>query len=120
MAALSKEQRQSLHVLAFMLFRMGQEERAQRIYDGLRALSVPGHPDRMALAGLAAIAIDRGDGAAALKFLDRVLDDKALPARRPAFVFMKAQALWLEGRKAEARAVLDDYLAVAKAEGNDE
>ncbi len=118
MTALSKEQRQSLHVLAFMLFRMGQEERARRIYDGLRALSSPGHPDRTALAGLAAIAIGRGDGGAALKFLDRAIEEGALPSRHAAFFFMKAQALWMEGRKAESRAALDEYLFLSNGGRN--
>ena len=39
MAELTSNQRRSLHVLAYMLFRMGQEARARKIYAGLAALA---------------------------------------------------------------------------------
>jgi hypothetical protein len=117
MAALNQEQRQTLHVLAFMFFRMGLMERAGRIYDGLRALSSPGQPDRLALAGLAAIALEKGDGATALGFLRQILGAGALPSRQAVFLLLKAQALWLEGRKEESRAALDEYLFLNSGEG---
>lgn len=40
--ALNAEQRRALHVLAYMMLRMGQEERAGRIYAALAALELPG------------------------------------------------------------------------------
>ncbi len=117
MAALNQEQRQTLHVLAFMFFRMGLMERAGRIYDGLRALSSPGQPDRLALAGLAAIALEKGNGATALGYLRQILGAGALPSRQAVFLLLKAQALWLEGRKEESRAALDEYLFLNSGEG---
>ena len=119
MKVLNPEQRQALHVLAFMLFRMKREESARTIYDALSTLSPPGRPDILALAGLAAIAIDMGDGAAALHLLKPVLAKKALPARQSVFYLMKAQALWLEKRKDEARRALDEYLFLTGRERND-
>ena len=105
-----REQIRALHVLAYMLFRMGQEERAERIYKGLLALSAPEAPDRLACAGLAAIAIGRGDGASALGYLRPVLDGGVLSSKQAVFLFMKAQALRLEKRETEAKAALDGYL----------
>ena len=110
---LGSDQKQTLHVLAYMLYRMGQEERAERLYRGLLALSETGQPDRLAKAGLAAIAIGRGDGASALEHLRPVLNNAVLSSRQAVFLFMKAQALWLEKREPEARAALNEYLFLA-------
>ena len=110
MAELNRSQRQSLHVLAYMLFRMGQEDRAWKIYSGLVSLAPTNKPDRQALAGLAAIAIEKGKGAHALEFLRAAMEGAVLSSRHAALYFMKAQALWLEGRTAEAEAARDEFL----------
>ena len=67
--ALSRDQKKSLHVLAYLMFRMGQETRARKIYAGLNALAPHEKPDRKALTGLAAIAIEKEEGAKALEYL---------------------------------------------------
>ncbi len=118
MDALAPEQRQALHVLAFMLFRMKREESARTIYEALSSLAPSGQPDRLALAGLAAIALGKGKGAAALNFLKPVLAGKALSTRQAVFHLMKAQALWLENRKEEARSALNEYLLMTGRERN--
>ncbi len=110
---LGADQKQALHVLAYMLYRMGQEERAGRLYRGLLALSGSSRPDKLACAGLAAIDIGRGDGASALAHLRPVLSNVVLSSRQAVFLFMKAQALWLERRETEARAALNEYLFLA-------
>ena len=110
MAGLSGDQKKSLHVLAYMLFRMGQEERARKIYAGLVSLAPEGKPDRNALTGLAAVAISRGEGASALEYLRAAMEGAALSSRRATLLLMKAQALWLEGRTAEAEAARDEFL----------
>ena len=69
MAGLSGDQKKSLHVLAYMLFRMGQQDRARKIYAALVSLAPEDRPDRKALSGLAAIAIGKGEGAKALELL---------------------------------------------------
>ena len=109
MAELTSNQRRSLHVLAYMLFRMGQESRARRIYAGLSALSSEKKPDRKALIGLAAIAVENGEGAKALEYLRSAMDGAVLSSKHAALHFMKAQALRLEGRNAEAEAAIDEY-----------
>ena len=116
---LTAEEKKALHVLAYMMLRMGQEERAGHIYAALAALSPQGVPDRLALAGMAASALQRGDGAAALESLRGAMDGVPLSSRQAALLLMKAQALWLEGRKEEARSVRDEFLFLAgKREGN--
>lgn len=110
MAGLNGDQRKSLQVLAYMLFRMGQEERARKIYAALAALAPAGRPDRNALTGLAAIAIGRGEGSRALEYLRAAMEGAALSSKRAALLLMKAQALWLEGRETEARAARDEFL----------
>ncbi|WP_418764235.1 hypothetical protein [Mailhella sp.] len=110
MAKLKENQRRTLHVLAYMMLRMGQRERAERIYAALEALAPQSHPDRLALAGAAAVAISAGNGAKALEYLRGAMSGGPLSSRRTALYLMKAQALWLEGRKEEARAALDEYL----------
>jgi hypothetical protein len=121
MVGLSGDQKKSLHVLAYMMFRMGQEERARRIYAALVSLAPEDRPDRTALTGLAAIAIGRGDGAGALEHLRAAMEGAALSSRRAALLLMKAQALWLEGRVAEAQAARDEFLFLSdrSARGND-
>jgi len=114
MSALNTDQKKSLHVLAYMLFRMGQEERARKIYAALASLAPEGRPDRNALTGLAAIAISRGEGGRALEYLRAAMEGTALSSRRSALLLMKAQALWLEGRTAEAEAARDEFLFLSE------
>ncbi|WP_294446098.1 hypothetical protein [uncultured Mailhella sp.] len=110
MAALRESQRRALHVLAYMMLRMGQEDRAARIYAALASLATPENPDRLALAGTAAVAISEGRGAKALEALRGAMGGAPLSSRQAVLHLMKAQAFWLEGRKEEARAALDEYL----------
>ena len=60
---LTKDERTALSVLAFLFFRMGMDERARRVYEALAELSEPGTGDRrFAKAGVAAVAVESGDG----------------------------------------------------------
>ena len=113
MGRLNEQQRRTLHVLAYMMLRMGQEARAGRIYAALAALAPEQGPDRLALEGLAALAISRGNGAKALEYLRGARGGRVLSSRQAVLHLMKAQALWLEGRREEARAALDEYLFLA-------
>ena len=62
MDALAPEQRQALHVLAFMLFRMKREESARTIYEALSSLAPSGQPDRLAPGRLAGLLPRTGEG----------------------------------------------------------
>ena len=113
MPVLKENQKKTLHVLAYMMLRMGQEERAGRIYAALAGLASREPPDRLALAGMAAVAISEGRGAEALEHLRAAMSGAHLSSRQAVLHLMKAQAFWLEGRREEARAALDEYLFLA-------
>ena len=113
MAALEADQKKVLHVLAYLMLRMGQEERAGRIYAALVALAPQEKPDRLAHTGLAAVAISQGQGAEALENLRIATEGAAMSSRKAALLLMKAQALWLEGRETEARTACDEYMFLA-------
>lgn len=113
MPVLKENQKKTLHVLAYMMLRMGQEERAGCIYAALAGLASREHPDRLALAGMAAVAISEGRGAEALEHLRAAMSGAHLSSRQAVLHLMKAQAFWLEGRREEARAALDEYLFLA-------
>ena len=113
--ALSSEERRALHVLGYLLLRMGLYDRAGRVYAAL--VADPDQVDRLAHAGLAATELERGEGRTALEQLHAAMSGGALSSRQAALHLMKARALWMEGRKDEARAAVDEYLYLA---GNEE
>lgn len=115
MAGLSGDQKKSLHVLAYMLFRMGQQDRARKIYAALVSLAPEDRPDRKALSGLAAIAIADGEGGRALEYLRAAMEGTALSSKSAALLLMKAQALWQEGRVTEAHAARDEFLFLTES-----
>ena len=71
---ITRDERRTLSVLAFLFFRMGLEDRAKRVYDAIAELSEPGSSDyRFAKAGLAAVAVESGQGAEALASLKEAM-----------------------------------------------
>ncbi len=111
--SVTSDEKRALDVLAFLLFRMGQGERAARVYESLAELSEPGSRDwRMAHQGLAAASIELGDGEKALAAVKAAMKGRTLSTKESALHLMKAQALWLLGRKEEARGARDVYLSL--------
>ena len=106
-SSLSAEQRKTLNVLGYMFLRMGHFDRAQRIFAAMLALD-PG--DRWASRNLAAIAVQKGDGASALRHLQTALGNEPLSSRDAALHLLRAKALWLEGRKDEAHRAVDEFM----------
>lgn len=108
---LSPEHRTTLHVLAFLYFRMGRMANAGRIYAALAAMppSAGEHqPDWRTHAGLAAVAIEQEDGETATAHMLAAMDMALFPSDAPERIIlsrMHAKALWLCGKKDEARAV---------------
>lgn len=109
---LSPENRTTLHVLAFLYFRMGRLESAARIYAALAAmppLPDASQPDWRTLAGQAAVALEQEDGAAALTHARAAMAAGGFPPDTPEAEVLKrmyAKALWLCGNKDEARALI--------------
>ena len=115
---LTKDERTTLSVLAFLFYRMGLEDRARRVYEALAELSEAGTADRrFACAGLAAVAIESGDGPEALVRIREALSGGPLSSRDAALHLLQAQAFWLEGRQDEARAARDEYLRLCGSAG---
>ncbi len=105
----------TLRVLAYLFFRMGHMERAGRVFAALAALADPEHPDLQAIAGLAAVALEQGRGKEALEYLRVVMEGGTLngqvfSSKQAVFYLMRAQALWMEGRREEAQSMVETYL----------
>ena len=113
---INNDERKTLSVLAFLFFRMGMEERSKRIYEALAELSAPGSSDwRFAQAGMAAIEVEAGRGAEALGHLKAAMEGGPLSTKDAALHLLKSQALWQQGRKAEAEAARDEFLRLSGA-----
>ena len=107
-SALSTDQQRALHVLGYLLMRMGQFRRVRKLAQALLALDAA---DTWARRYLAVACLETGDPDRALEELDRILDEGALPSRHAALHLLRARALWQAGRTGEARNALNAYLA---------
>lgn len=109
-AELTEQQRLSLLMLAYCYARMGWFAHAKKVYAALTALSAR---DWQAEAGLAVTLLrEAKSGAAASAALDHVrrAQSYAPAAAKPcALRLLEARALWLLGRREEARAALETY-----------
>ncbi len=114
---LTDDERLTLHVLAWLLLRMGLPERAGRVYAALA--DAEDAPDRRACAGLAAVELTRPDGdpAVALRWLNAALAGRAPSSREAGLHLMRAQALWRADRTDEARSALAAWRHNHGAEG---
>jgi tetratricopeptide (TPR) repeat protein len=119
MEELGREHIVSLKVLGFLYLRLGFFDRATRLF---RALSALLPEDAEAALSLAAALLENGDAAEALSLLDApsLADDPAGLAASgnragPAFLLLKARALWRLQKNEEALAVMDRYLAAGEA-----
>ena len=109
---MTAEQLTTLRVLAYLFFRMGHMERAGRVFAALAALADPECPDLQANVGLAAVALEQGRGKVALEHLRAIMEnkDRAFSSKEAVFYLMRAQALWMEGRREEAKSMVETYL----------
>ncbi|MBR5997508.1 MAG: hypothetical protein IK027_00175 [Deltaproteobacteria bacterium] len=109
---MTAEQLTTLRVLAYLFFRMGHMERAGRVFAALAALADPECPDLQANVGLAAVALEQGHGKEALEHLRTIMEnkDRAFSSKEAVFYLMRAQALWMEGRREEAKSMVETYL----------
>ncbi len=102
------DERQALHVLAWLFLRAGFMERAERVYAGLSVLDPS---DARANMGLAAVELAKKncDPERVLDLLDKA-ETNGTDMKGAGLRLMKARALWLCGRGKEARAVLGDSI----------
>lgn len=130
MAVLNARERASLHVLAFLFFRMGASDRAGRIYAALAALPTQDGEssfavDAQAVLGQAAVALELGDAPEALEHVQNLLahmntqeTDVLSPGARWATInsvahLVRAQALRTLDRMEEALAATKQYQSMA-------
>lgn len=100
--------RQALHVLGHLFLRMGRFAQARKLFAALVALD---DGDRQARASLAAACLSLGEGAEALKHVDMAIAAGPLSTREAALHLIRARALALCGRGAEASAATEAWLA---------
>ena len=118
---LERQQRETLSVLGYMYLRMGELDRAGRLFTALLALAEKENPDsrdapwrdaltRLAHASLAAVEIVRDNPKSALDHLHRAMDGRVLSSRHAALHLLRARALWRQGRKDEAGLAVEAYV----------
>lgn len=113
MAELELEQRRTLHVLAFLFYRMGLFERAGRVYAVLARPAADGSADARARIGRAACLLALGDPDGALRLINAACAGRVLSTAEAPLLLMKAQALHAQGRAEESAAARDAYMRLA-------
>ena len=118
MAALDQECLEALEILGHVYFLQGRKTEARIVFNGLLALD-EGH--QSALKHLAALNLEEGAGGKALLRLEACAlgAEKAGGDPDPRLWLMRAQALSLEGRQAEARESLAEYVKRSHGESQD-
>ncbi|MDR1945583.1 MAG: tetratricopeptide repeat protein [Desulfovibrio sp.] len=105
---LQREQIESLEILGYVYFRQGRAKEARIVFEGLAALAPE---NEVALGHLAALAVERGDGAEALRRLDAYVAEYPDRKHEPALALLRIRALRLNGREDEAEKMLTEYFA---------
>lgn len=105
-----------------MYLRMGELERAGRLFAALIALAgeragdsgtqVLDSLDRLAHASMAAVDLERDDPGAALDNLHKAMDGRVLSSREAALHLLRARALWRQDRRGEARQAVDAFIGL--------
>lgn len=119
---LQRQHRETLLILGYMYLRMGELERAGRLFAALIAVSgertgssgTPGLDflDRLAHASMAMVDLERDDPGAALDNLHKAMDGRVLSSREAALHLLRARALWRQDRREEARQAVDAFIGL--------
>ena len=115
MAVLARECIEALEILGHVYFLQGRPREARIVFDGILALD---EDNESARKHLAALCLEEGSGNEALSRLDAcaALAEKAAGAPDPCLWLMRAKALHLEGKAAEAGENLAEYVRQSHAE----
>lgn len=115
MAVLEKEGVEALEILGHVYYLQGRPEEARIVFNGLLVLD---EGNESALKHLAALSLEEGAGGEALSRLEAyfALAEKNASGPDPRLWLMRAKALSLEGRTAEAGENLAEYLKQSNTE----
>ncbi|SIO28355.1 type III secretion apparatus assembly chaperone SctY [Halodesulfovibrio marinisediminis] len=108
---LSKEQRKVIEVLGYTYLRVGQFDKAERIFQGLASLF---SNDLKLRRYLAYIATAKGDPASALSLLSECIDPVMMRSDDAPLLLIQAKALWGLGRQSESKDVFERYLLLVE------
>ncbi|WP_066858240.1 type III secretion apparatus assembly chaperone SctY [Halodesulfovibrio spirochaetisodalis] len=104
---LTKEQRTVIEVLGYTYLRVGEFDKAERIFKGLEAVYPDDMKNKRYLAYLSTV---KGDAASALSLLSECLDTGMMRSSDAPLLLIQAKALWSLGRKGESKDIFDRYL----------
>lgn len=118
---LEQQHRETLSVLGYLYLRMGELDRAGRLFSALLALGqetdsgqdMPSWVQglvRLAHASLAVVELERGNARASLEHLHQAMDGQVLSSRHAALHLLRARALWQQGRQDEARLAVEAFV----------
>lgn len=107
---LNIDEQKSLHVLGYLYYRMGLYEKAEKLLKSLLVMTQNSPYDKSIFALTASLAIMQKNGAQALEYLQYLFDGSLYVGKEACYYLLKAQALYLEDRKDEAKDALDKYL----------
>lgn len=105
----TRDEKDSIFILVYLYMRLGDFKKAKLILRNLKQLC----PDeKRTFKYLAAVELELNNPGKTLSYLTPLLRESALPTRDAALLLMQAKALWLEGRKAESREAVAEYLSI--------
>lgn len=107
---LTLDEQKSLHILAYLYFRMGLYARAEKLLKSLLVMTENAPYEKSVFALCAALGILQKNGAEALEYLQNIFDGSVFTGKKACYYLLKAQALYLEHRQDEAKDMLDMYL----------
>jgi predicted Zn-dependent protease len=115
MAVMERECIEALEILGHIYFLQGRPKEARIVFNGILALD---EENASARKHLAALSLEEGFGSEALSRLEEysALAEKDAGGPDPRLWLMRAKALHLEGRAAEAGEALAEYVRRSQAE----
>lgn len=107
---LTLEEQKSLHILAYLYYRMGLYDKAEKLLKSLLIMTDNAPYEKSIFALCATLGILQKNGAEALEYLQNIFDGSVFTGKKTVYYLLKAQALYLENRQDEAKDMLDMYL----------
>lgn len=121
---LEQQHRETLSVLGYLYLRMGELDRAGRVFAALLAVGKDAEAGedvplwakaltRLAHSSLAVVELERGNSRATLEHLHQAMDGQVLSSRHAALHLLRARALWHQGREDEARLAVETFVRLS-------